>query len=104
MSEWKKIGEHKPGEGVYISFHSCRHNYPDPSGCLVRFGGELEDDGFARQDEGICVGGISWCPECHGATWDLKSLDPLHVEPSVACRTHSPDHHGFIRGGVWVRA
>lgn len=46
--------------------------------------------------------------------WDLHSLDPLHIEPSVMrsgekncpledhteCQHH--DHHGWIRDGKWV--
>lgn len=32
--------------------------------------------------------------------WQLISLDPLHIEPSVLCRTCGL--HGFIRDGKWV--
>lgn len=32
--------------------------------------------------------------------WQVVSLDPLHVEPSVLCRACG--HHGWIRGGAWV--
>lgn len=102
MSEWHHIGQ-QGDESVYISFHTCSHTDLEHSGCLVRFGGEIEDDGYGRADEGICVGAINWCSECSGATWELHSLDPLHVEPSVACRTH-PHHHGWIREGKWVSA
>ena len=38
--------------------------------------------------------------ECPGPTWELHSLDPLHVEPSVK----TTSHHGFIRDGKWVPA
>lgn len=31
--------------------------------------------------------------------WTLHSIDPLHIEPSVACG--SCGHHGFIRNGQW---
>lgn len=34
--------------------------------------------------------------------WQLESLDPLTVSPSVACTTCG--HHGFIRQGAWVPA
>jgi len=34
-------------------------------------------------------------------TWTLVSLDPLTVEPSLAC---SCGDHGFILGGAWVPA
>lgn len=40
--------------------------------------------------------------------WQLHSLDPLHVEPSVlrkgAKNGTDHDHHGWIRGGRWVPA
>lgn len=32
--------------------------------------------------------------------WDLVSEDPLHVEPSLLCRTCGD--HGWIRNGLWV--
>lgn len=31
-------------------------------------------------------------------TWELVSLDPIHVEPSLLCGCGS---HGFIRHGAW---
>lgn len=34
--------------------------------------------------------------------WQVVSLDPLHVEPSVLCRACG--HHGFIRDGRWEPA
>lgn len=43
-------------------------------------------------------------PEAEGLSgprWQLVSLDPLHVEPSILC---SCGHHGFIRNGQWVSA
>lgn len=59
---------------------------------------------------------ISPIPEVFGEGrdyWDVISLDPIHVEPSIMrkgekncaepdhtnCKHH--DHHGFIRGGKW---
>ena len=52
-------------------------------------------------DREWCVGSISTNPtvEPH---WELISEDPLHVEPSLQCR--SCPNHGFIRGGRWVPA
>lgn len=37
-----------------------------------------------------------------GPRWQLLSLDPLHIEPSVLCR--GCGHHGFVRDGRWVPA
>lgn len=34
--------------------------------------------------------------------WQVVSLDPLHVEPSVLCKTCGD--HGFIRDGRWQPA
>lgn len=36
------------------------------------------------------------------AVWQVTSLDPLDISPSVLCRTCG--HHGFIRAGRWVPA
>lgn len=33
-----------------------------------------------------------------GAKWQLVSLDPLHVEPSILC---SCGRHGYVRAGRW---
>lgn len=33
--------------------------------------------------------------------WELVSLEPLHVEPSIRCDCGD---HGFIRDGRWVSA
>lgn len=35
--------------------------------------------------------------------WDLKSWNPLHIEPSIQFLSPSCCH-GFIRGGKWVNA
>lgn len=34
--------------------------------------------------------------------WQVESLDPLTISPSVLCRTCGD--HGFIRAGRWVSA
>jgi hypothetical protein len=36
--------------------------------------------------------------------WQLISLHPLHVEPSLLCKMDKCGDHGFIRGGRWVPA
>lgn len=36
------------------------------------------------------------------ARWQLHSLEPLHVEPSLLCRACGD--HGFIRAGRWEPA
>jgi hypothetical protein len=37
-----------------------------------------------------------------GTYWDVLSLDPLTLSPSVLCR--GCGHHGFIREGRWIPA
>jgi hypothetical protein len=57
-----------------------------------------------------CVGSVLFdIPEAQrfpGAKWTLHSLDPLHIEPSVACGggPWECSDHGFIREGRWVPA
>jgi hypothetical protein len=34
--------------------------------------------------------------------WDVVSLDPLTIEPSLRCTACG--HHGYVRGGRWVPA
>ena len=69
-----------------------------------------------------CGGGITFAGHTHPGTsdserkqadWDLLSLHPLHIEPSLLCRSHlwrsghdeeECGDHGFIRDGKWVKA
>lgn len=42
-----------------------------------------------------------------GQVWELRSLSPLHIEPSIQMYENdgkTPSWHGFIRGGEWVSA
>jgi hypothetical protein len=58
---------------------------------------------------GWCAGSVQFkAPETepvlhvfHGATWDVMSWEPLHIEPSVLCACGD---HGFIRNGRWQPA
>lgn len=58
---------------------------------------------------GWCAGSVMFkAPETehvlhlfNGATWDVHSWEPLHIEPSVLCACGD---HGFIRGGEWIPA
>lgn len=57
-----------------------------------------------------CVGGFVPfnTPEALAVTvstsphWEVRSLDPLHLEPSLLCRVCGD--HGFIRDGRWEPA
>lgn len=51
-----------------------------------------------------CVGWIpfSSSPIATGDTWDVQSLDPLTLSPSLLCQACGS--HGFIRNGAWVEA
>lgn len=96
------------GSGVVVRLQKCAHS-DDFTHALVEYHDVENPD---PDDSPCCVGGVSWCPECEGPTWELHSLDPLHIEPSV--RTSSRrfnvtgkgphEHHGFIREGRWVPA
>jgi len=52
-----------------------------------------------------CVGGlpgpsfINFKPEWKDG-WDVVSLEPLTISPSLLCRVCG--HHGFVRNGRWV--
>ena len=48
---------------------------------------------------GWCARGFQW--RGPGIHWELHSLSPLHVEPSIRC---SCGEHGFIRDDKWVPA
>jgi hypothetical protein len=37
-----------------------------------------------------------------GTVWQVESLDPLTLRPSLLCNTCN--HHGFIRQGQWAPA
>lgn len=57
-----------------------------------------------RPNGDACIGAVSFASPEHDAifkqtTWDVVSLDPLHIEPSVLCDCGD---HGFIRGGTWA--
>jgi hypothetical protein len=41
-----------------------------------------------------------------GPVWQVVSLDPLHLEPSIQMYDNqgAPSFHGFIRDGRWVAA
>jgi hypothetical protein len=54
----------------------------------------------------ICCPGCgsqSWLPFDGSRGWQLRSLDPLHIEPSVfhTIEAGGCGWHGFLRGGVW---
>jgi hypothetical protein len=53
---------------------------------------------------GRCWGGVSFkgVNPADPRGWDVQSLDPLTISPSVLCL--SCQHHGFIREGKWVPA
>lgn len=126
-------GEHDLGNGVYfrwLSFAPDRELNPhlshlednDRTGIIV---GHFHEEGTcARHDTPeACAKNPDWCSNrCEGGvlfdtpensrpganqpTWQVHSLDPLHIEPSVFM---NPDRggcglHGFIRGGRWINA
>lgn len=74
------------------------------------FGGETVLSGASfwhRRPDGIwCLGSFQW-RIWSGSTrqepvWQLVSMDPFHVEPSIHC--HACGAHGWIRDGKWEPA
>lgn len=63
----------------------------EPAGCLFA---------HHKPGGGWCIGGFQWKPRQPGPLWELHSLEPLHVEPSILC--HTCGEHGFIRDGKWI--
>lgn len=60
-----------------------------------------------RPDDGRgCSGAVTFdVPEAEGLKgprWQVESMDPLTISPSVLCR--GCGWHGWIRGGQWVPA
>lgn len=76
------------GHGVTARYTSCQ-KHGARTGAIVAF-------------DGGCEGLVSWCG-CHEPAWTLVELEPLTLDPSVACSEH-PEHHGWIRGGRWEPA
>lgn len=55
-----------------------------------------------RADTGTpCDGYAPFKPDSEDG-WDVQSLEPLTISPSLLCRACG--HHGFIREGKWVPA
>lgn len=88
------------GEGRYASFIT------DENGTKI---GLLEwHDCAAVRSDYLTAGSIffdipeAWVHRQAGAKWKLVSLDPLHLEPSIACQNCA--NHGFIRNGKWEDA
>lgn len=73
---------------------------------------DIDPIGLTIQHEDGCLSGIMFrLPHVAELMpgrdlWDVISLDPIHVEPSVlrsgAKNGTDHDHHGWIRGGRWV--
>ena len=89
MSNYQPIGE-----GVSIELRRMPHAampagvaYKHPNGK----GGECE--GWAP---------FTGTPGGRDDGWDVQSLEPLTISPSLLCRACG--HHGFIREGKWVPA
>lgn len=59
-------------------------------------------DTGAYPGEDWCLGSVGFdIPENTsdtGAKWELRNLNPLHIEPSVLCDCGD---HGWIRNGKW---
>lgn len=54
-----------------------------------------------HEGSGDCEGYIAVKPEWADG-WDVLSVEPLTLSPSMRCR--ACEHHGFIKEGRWVPA
>jgi hypothetical protein len=80
----------------------------------VARGDDDEPEGMIWTAVGACWFNSPQADKLRGqnAGWDLYSIDPLHIEPSVQMYEYDstkapkskPSHHGWIRGGRWVPA
>ncbi|MCA1571927.1 MAG: hypothetical protein LC798_16775 [Chloroflexi bacterium] len=61
-------------------------------------------------DPARCGGGVYFVQTGSGGrqhpVWQVVSLDPLHLEPSILCTPEKGGcgNHGWIRDGRWVQA
>lgn len=94
---------HIIGDGRSISFFTGNHG-PDILGCIETHP-SLKDTIYCKTGE-PCSGGIYFnVPGNESITrpkWNVESLDPLTLSPSVLCTLCG--NHGFIRNGKWVGA
>jgi len=56
----------------------------------------------SRPDNGAQCEGFASCKPVWEDGWDIVSLEPLTLSPSLLCLVCQ--HHGFIREGKWVPA
>lgn len=96
----ERAGVVKTGEEHYITWMT------DDNGTRIGF---LEwHDCTAVNSDYLTAGSVifdipeAWAYRPEGAKWQVHSLDPLHVEPSILCRNCG--NHGFIRNGKWEDA
>jgi len=98
--EWSGSDRQDIGEGHAITFYTF---YTHHAGGLRA--GLI--DWHSKPDGSECKGSILFdTPEnvdiSDKAKWQVVSMDPLHLEPSLLCRTCGD--HGWIRNGKWVKA
>lgn len=103
------------GDGFFTSF--VIDNGVDPAGIIIwrvepRLPSHVPYDPENGPDpehiwaaHGICMFDL---PGVGGAVkWELHSLEPLHLEPSIQMYTlngRTKSFHGWIRNGKWVSA
>ncbi len=77
------------GHGVSISVRKS-YDTGEPAGVYYEHPGK---------NGATCCGYAPFKPEWADG-WDVTSLAPLTISPSLLCRACG--HHGFIRNGEWV--
>lgn len=85
---------------LFVAYHEDDQPAGPPVGALV----------YHRMPDGSwCGGSVKWAgptSQYDQARWNLESLDPLTLSPSVKCGTCPDDGmgHGFIKNGKWEPA
>ena len=92
MKEWIDIGSDH--HMAFFSWHEVAH-----AGVMVKHPSKGQNHIPAGD---LCMGSIGFdLPETKGMSggkWQVQSMDPLTVSPSLLC---SCGNHGYIRNGRW---
>ena len=89
-----------------VGYYGAMIVHKKPDGSLCRGAVRFDTPGVRAvlaASKAHCVKlGIACADDSSG--WQLISLHPLHIEPSVLCLADKCGDHGFIRNGRWERA
>lgn len=93
LSQPVTLGIHDLGHDVRIMFTTRTQGGP----VIGLVESHISPDG--RECGGSVTFDVPDAEGMKGPRWELESLDPLTISPSILC---SCGHHGYIRSGRWV--